>query len=371
MDSMKTDRNGIIIRTSIIGIVANVLLASFKAFVGIVSNSTAILIDSVNNFSDALSSLITIVGTILSKKEPDKKHPFGHGRIEYLSASIISIIVLYAGITALIQSISKIFNPDVPDYSLASLIIVASAVLVKLVLGSYVKKTGEKVSSSALVASGEDARFDAFLSLTTIIAALIFIFFHISLENYLAAIISLFIIKAGVEMLKDTINDILGGRIDSRISKNVKECINSFEEVFGTYDLIIHNYGPEKLVGSAHIEISDSLQATEIDELERNITNKVFKDCGVIMAGISIYAVNNTNKEAVLIGSQIRRIMEEYPSIIEMHGFFLKDNMIKFDIVIDFDEKKRDEIYAEFCQKVKEKLPNYEINIVLDSDISD
>ena len=368
---MNKDRNGIIIRTSVIGIVANVLLASFKAFVGIVSNSTAILIDAVNNFSDALSSLITIVGTVLSRKEPDKKHPFGHGRVEYISASIISIIVLYAGISALIRSIQEILNPSVPDYTTVGLIIVASAVIVKLLLGTYVKKTGEKVSSQALIASGNDARFDAFISSTTLIAALIFIAFKVSLESYLAAIISVFIIKAGYEMLKDTIDDILGGRIDSRISKNVKECINSFEEVYGTYDLIIHNYGPEKLVGSAHIEISDSLQASEIDELERNIANKVFKDCGVIMAGISIYAVNNTNKEAVLAGREIRTIMEEYPSIIEMHGFFLKDNMIKFDIVIDFDEKKRDEIYAEFCQKVKEKLPNYEINIVLDSDISD
>ena len=368
---MKNDRNGIIIRTSIVGIVTNVLLASFKAVVGVISNSTAIIIDAVNNFSDALSSLITIVGTVLSRKEPDKKHPFGHGRIEYISASIISIIVLYAGISAFIRSIEKIFNPSVPDYTTVSLIIVASAVIVKLILGSYVKKTGEKVSSQALIASGNDARFDAFISSTTLIAALIFIFFHISLESYLAAIISIFIIKAGVEMLKDTINDILGGRIDARISKNVKECINSFKEVYGTYDLIIHNYGPEKLVGSAHIEIPDNLTASEIDELERNISNRVYVETGVIMAGISIYAINNTNKEAVAIQSQIRTLIEEYPSIIEMHGFFLKGNTIKFDIVIDFDEKKRDEIYYEFCQKVKEKLPNYEINILLDSDISD
>ena len=368
---MKKDRNEIIIRTSVVGIVANVLLATFKAFIGVISNSTAILIDSVNNFSDALSSLITIVGTILSKKDPDKKHPFGHGRIEYISASIISIIVIYAGLNSLIRSISKIFNPDVPDYSIISLIIVASAVVVKLLLGSYVKKTGEKVSSQALVASGEDARFDAFLSLTTLIAALIFVFFQVSLENYLAAILSLFIIKSGYEMLKDTINDILGGRIDPRISKSVKDCINSFAEVYGTYDLIIHNYGPERLVGSAHIEVPNNLKATEIDELERNITNKVMKECGVIMAGISIYAINDTDKETAFIQSQIRTIMEEYPTIIEMHGFFLKDNTIKFDIVIDFDEKERDKIYNEFTQKIKGILPKYEICVVLDSDISD
>ena len=159
-------RDEIIVKTSVIGIVTNVLLATFKAFVGLASNSIAIVMDAVNNISDAASSVITIVGTKLAGKEPDKEHPFGYGRIEYLSAMLISIIILYAGVTAFVESVKKIISPEVPDYSTASFVIVAVAVITKIVLGSYVKKTGEKVNSDSLINSGEDARLDSVISKT-------------------------------------------------------------------------------------------------------------------------------------------------------------------------------------------------------------
>ena len=157
------NRDKVIVRTSIVGIVANIFLAAFKAVVGILSHSIAVVLDAVNNLSDALSSVITIVGTKLAGKLPDKKHPLGYGRIEYLSAMIVAAIVLYAGITSLVESVKKIIHPEKADYSAVALIIIASAVVVKLILGRYVKAQGEKVNSSALVASGADASFDAIL----------------------------------------------------------------------------------------------------------------------------------------------------------------------------------------------------------------
>ncbi|MBQ9464458.1 MAG: cation diffusion facilitator family transporter, partial [Lachnospiraceae bacterium] len=157
-------RDRIIVRTSVIGILANVFLAAFKAVIGLLSNSIAVVLDAVNNLSDALSSVITIVGTKLAGKRPDKKHPLGYGRIEYLSAMIVSAIVLYAGITSLVESIKKIIHPETPDYSRVSLIIIAAAVIVKIILGRFVKARGEKAGSQALVASGKDATFDAVLS---------------------------------------------------------------------------------------------------------------------------------------------------------------------------------------------------------------
>ena len=155
------NREKTIIRTSVIGILANVFLAAFKAFVGLTANSIAIVMDAVNNLTDAASSVITIVGTKLAGKEPDKKHPFGYGRIEYLSATLISMLVLYAGVTALIESARKIVQPDVPDYSPTALVIVAVAVVVKIVLGRYVKHVGEKVNSDSLKNSGADATLDS------------------------------------------------------------------------------------------------------------------------------------------------------------------------------------------------------------------
>ncbi|MBR0470393.1 MAG: cation diffusion facilitator family transporter, partial [Clostridia bacterium] len=163
------NRDKVIVRTSIIGIAANVFLAAFKAAVGIASNSIAVVLDAVNNLSDALSSVITVIGTKLAGKKPDKKHPLGYGRIEYLSAMIVSAIVLYAGITSAVESVKKIIWPEQADYSIVSLIIIASAVAVKIILGSYVKKQGKKVNSNALVASGADALFDAILSASVLL----------------------------------------------------------------------------------------------------------------------------------------------------------------------------------------------------------
>ena len=183
-------RDQIIIRTSIIGIAANIFLAGFKAFVGILSNSIAIVLDAVNNLSDALSSVITIVGTKLAGRAPDKKHPLGYGRIEYLSAAIISVIVLYAGVTSFTESVRKIIHPETPDYSALTLVIVASGVLVKILLGRYVRATGEKVGSDSLVASGSDALNDSIISASTLVAAVLYIKAGWSLEAWLGAVIS-------------------------------------------------------------------------------------------------------------------------------------------------------------------------------------
>ncbi|MDU0894856.1 MAG: cation diffusion facilitator family transporter, partial [Anaerococcus sp.] len=195
-DENAAEREKQIVKTSVVGIIANVVLAAIKAIVGLASNSIAIILDAVNNISDAGSSLITIVGTKLAAKDPDKEHPFGYGRVEYLSAMIISVIVLYAGITSLVEAIKKIMNPVIPTYTTPSLIIVAVAVVVKVVLGRYVKNVGLKVNSDSLVNSGQEAKLDSIVSASTLVAAAIFISFGLSLEAYLGAIISIIIIKS-------------------------------------------------------------------------------------------------------------------------------------------------------------------------------
>ena len=168
------NRDKIIVKTSIIGIVINIFLVIFKAIIGLFSNSIAIILDAVNNLSDVLSSVVTIVGTKLANKLPNKNHPLGYGRIEYMSAMLVSAIVLYAGITSIIASTKRIINPEPSDYSIISLIIIAIAVIVKILLGKYVKSQGKKVSSGALIASGADAMFDAILSTSVLASAIIY-----------------------------------------------------------------------------------------------------------------------------------------------------------------------------------------------------
>ena len=192
------NREKTIVRTSVVGIVTNVLLVGFKMTVGLISNSIAVILDAVNNLSDALSSVVTIIGAKLGAKQPNKKHPLGYGRIEYISSMIVAALVLYAGITSLVESVKKIIHPEAAEYSAATLIIISVAIAVKLVLGLYVKKQGKKVNSGALTASGSDALFDAILSASVLASAIVYLIFGISLEAYVGVVIAGFIIKASV-----------------------------------------------------------------------------------------------------------------------------------------------------------------------------
>ena len=367
------DREKQIIKTSIVGIIANIALASFKAVVGLLSRSVAITLDAVNNLSDALSSIITIIGTKIANKKPDKKHPLGHGRVEYLSTLVISIIILYAGVTALIESVKKIIHPEVPDYSAAAIIIVTVAIFVKIFLGLYVKKKGNEYKSDALVASGTDALFDSIISTATLVAAIVFIITGFSLESYLGVIISLIIIKSGFEMIRETISEILGERVDADIARKVKSIIKEFPDVYGAYDLVIHNYGPEMLIGSVHIEVPETLTAKELDKLGRMITGKVYAETGVTMTGVSVYSVNSEDKEAVQIEKDIKEVCLSHDGVLEVHGFYLEreDNTIRFDVIIDYDIKDRESIYEHITAEVQEKYPDYKICPLLDVDMSE
>ena len=289
------DRNKKIIQTSVISIITNILLATFKAVVGLVSNSIAIVLDAVNNLSDALSSLITIIGAKLAAKPADRKHPFGYGRIEYMTSLIIGALIIYAGVTSLIESIGAIMNPETPNYSTISLIIVAVGVIVKLLLGRYVKSVGEKVDSGALIGSGSEALLDAIVSFSTLVAALLFVLTKISIEAYLALVISILIIKSGVELLVETINRLLGERADSDLSKLIKSTACSVPNVVGAFDLVLHDYGPDRTVGSLHLEIDGNMKADEIDKLIRDVSNKVMEEHDVMLEAVSIYARNKAD----------------------------------------------------------------------------
>ena len=373
MENKTNNRDSIIIRTSIVGIVANVFLAGFKAFVGLAAHSVAIVMDAVNNLSDALSSLITIIGTKLAGRAPDKKHPLGHGRTEYLSAAIISIIVLYAGITALIESVKKIVHPETPEYTTLTLVIVAVAVIVKILLGLYVRNTGRRVDSDALVASGSDALFDSIISASTLVAALIFLTTGKSLESWLGAAIALFIIKSGIEMLRETLSSIIGERIPAETAVAVKDAINSFEEVSGSYDLIIHNYGPETLIGSVHIEVPDTITAHRLDELQRAIMRKVAEETGVIMTGISVYAKNTQDAKVREMEEYARKVTFSHEHALQLHGFYVDEpeKRVTFDVVIDYDEKEQQKVIEEIRSAMREKYPDYAVYVTLDYDISD
>lgn len=366
------NRDKIIVKTSVIGIVTNIFLATFKAIIGFLSNSIAVILDAVNNLSDVLSSVITIVGTKLANKMPDKKHPLGHGRIEYMSALLVSAIVLYAGITAAVESIKRIIHPEPSDYSVISLIIIAVAVVVKIVLGRYVKANGEKIKSGALIASGADAMFDAILSASVLASAIIYFTTEISLEAYVGVIISIVIIKAGIEMVTDTLSDILGRRADSETTKKIKQLLVEEPEVRGAYDLIIHNYGPNKNLASVHLELPDTMTVEQVDTLTRRLETKVYHETGVIIAGIGVYSFNTKNDEVAKIRNTIQETVMAHNWVLQMHGFYadMAAKAIRFDIVMSFEIEAKEGLEI-VTKEVTKLYPDYKITIAPDVDISD
>ena len=365
-------RDAVIVRTSIVGILGNFVLAAFKVAVGLVSSSIAIVLDAVNNLSDALSSLITIIGTKLSMRPADHDHPYGYGRVEYLSAIVIAAIVLAAGISSLKESIEAILDPATPTYTTPGLIIIAAAVVVKLVLGRYVKGVGEKVNSGSLVASGTDATNDAIISVTTLVAAGIFLLTGLKLEGPLGAVISVFIIKSGVEMLQETLSKVLGERVDTEVSTAVKEAACSVDGVLGVYDLILHDYGPDRMSGTLHVEVDEALTAPEIDVLAHRVQMAVMKQCGVIITSVGIYATNSS-ADVAKMREQVEKIVFAHDHVVQLHGFYVDEpaKHVHFDVVISFDDHDRRGTCELIRQECAERFPEYTFMVVSDVDISD
>lgn len=366
------NRDRIIVKTSTIGIITNVFLASFKAAVGILSNSIAVILDAVNNLSDVLSSVITIVGTKLAGKKPDKKHPLGYGRIEYLTAMIVSGIVFYAGLTSFVESVKKIITPVKPEYTVTSLIIIAVAVVVKIILGKYVKSQGEKVNSGSLVASGQDALSDAILSASVLGSAIFFMLKGISLEAYVGIIISIMIIKSAIEMMTETINEILGMRADKETTQKIKKILCDEPDVRGAYDFIIYNYGPDKNYASVHLELPDTMTVQEVDKLTRKLETKVFKETGIILVGVGVYSYNTGNTEAAKIQNKVQEKVLSHDWVVQLHGFYIdiEKKEMRFDAVMSFDIDPQEGLQTLY-DEMKNEYPDYSIQIAPDVDVSD
>ena len=366
------NRSAQIIRTSLVGIVSNVLLAGFKAAVGTLASSVAIVMDAVNNLSDALSSVITIIGTKLSQRPADRKHPFGFGRIEYFSAIIIAVIVLSAGITSLIESVKKIFNPTEPEYTTTTLVVIVVAIVVKLVLGRYVKQKGMQLNSDALIASGSDALFDAVITLATLVSAGVMMLWNVSLDGILGTLISIVIIKAGIEMLASPVNELLGTSISAELTNQIKKEVTEFEGVHGVYDLILHNYGPDVKIGSLHINVYDTMSAHEIHGLTRKITMQMIKRHGIVMT-VGVYAIaTGVNKRAEL-QSKVIQTLTAHKDIVQVHGFYYseKEKLLSVDVVPDISVHDEKAFISQLINEIRPMVPEMDVQIIIDHNYSE
>lgn len=371
----ESDRQKIIVRTSLLGILANIFLASVKLVTGLVSHSIAIVLDAVNNLSDVLSSVVTIAGAKLAGRSADKKHPYGYGRLEYMSAMIVSVIVLYAGITAFTESVKKIIHPETPDYSVVTLLIIASGVAVKIILGTYVKKIGNKVNSGSLSASGADALSDAVLSFAVLACGAIFVLTggRVSLEAFVSVGISLFIIRAGIGMIGDALNSILGQRVDAALARRIKSIAAENKDVIGAYDLMLNDYGPDKYIGSIHLEVPDTLSAGEIDRVTHEVSTDVYDKTGVIIAAVGIYSVDFRDDDEAKMRDEVKAVVMGYDHVLQTHGHYvdLEHKFMNFDMVIDYNSEDRTGLFKTIKEDLEKRWPDFTFRINLDPDMSE
>lgn len=364
-------RKQTIVRVGVWGIVVNVAYAVLKGLIGVVSGSIAILLDAVNNLSDAVSSIIAVGGIKLAMKPADKFHPFGHGRIEYISAMVIAVIIVAVGAMSIIGSVSKILHPSNTHYTWLMLLIMATGVVAKLWLGLYTLRKGKSEDSDSLYGSGMENLYDAIITFATIVSALIWFAWGLDLDGWFGAAISIFLIVTGAEIMRDTFDDILGHRVDSSLSKQLKSHIASFPDVMGAYDLILNNYGPSRMVGSVNIEVPEDMNAKDIQKLTERIQRDV-EDRYRIYLAIGIYA-SARDEKTLKFQNDVRAIVMEHSGAIQLHGFMVdeEEKYVTFDIVTDFSVKNREVFRHGIEDELHSVYPQYNFRINIDNDYSD
>ena len=364
-------RNRGITLASIKGIIGNVVLVIFKMIVGLASNSIAIILDAVNNLTDVLSSVLTIVGTKLAAKGADKEHPFGHGRIEYMTTMAIAFIILGAGLGSLKESIEKILHPEVSTFDVPSLAIIAVAIVVKVVMGRYIKAQGEKYKSDALVASGIDALFDAVITFATLVSAALVFFFDFDIQGYVGAAISVLILKAAYDILKEMYNHLLGVRADDNLVREIKETIAQHPNVGGVYDLVLNNYGPGETIGSVHITVPDTMTMADIHPLTKSIAVHLYTKFGIAMT-VGVYAENQPSLEVLEIRQALDQVVSLYTHVVQVHAFYVQEEkkVIYYDIIFDFDEEDPHGTLEKIKAEMQKRCPEYTQFAIVDTDFS-
>lgn len=360
-----------IVKTSLLGIFTNVALVAIKVIVGIFSLSISLILDGVNNLTDVVSSVVTIIGTKLSNKKPDKKHPYGHGRVEFITSSIVGIIIFIAGALAIYEAIMSLIRQEAPSYLTITFILIPIAIVAKIAIGIIYRIQGKKLNSDTLKASGLDALMDSILSLGTLIGAIISVTTGVHLEGYIGIVIGVFIIKTSIDVIRESISKIIGERIDKSTAQEFIQDVNKFPNVLGAFDLIVNNYGHDRSIGSVHIEVKDDMTAKEIQQLSREIQTFAFLKYKMILT-VGIYASNSLNEQEKKIKEDIFKIVLSHEGVVQIHGFYvdLTNKNISFDIVFDISNPHPEDMYNHVYNEIKELYKDYNVQITLDTDFS-
>lgn len=364
-------RSKYILMAGVVGIVVNIILATVKVIIGLISQSVAIVSDATNNFSDAASSLITLVGLKLSSRPADKRHPYGYGRIEYMSGVIVATLVIVVGVEFFKTSVDRILNPTEVHFTIVQLFILAVSIFAKLWLGNFNKKIGEKTNSSALKAAAADAVSDSIVSAITLLSAIVSKYTSLVIDGYVGFGMSIFIVYSGIQLLREPVSSIIGERADRELVQNIINEVKKYSPIMGAYDLILHNYGPTSYLGSVNVEVPDYLNVGEVYEVIKEAQRNVLDKYDTFLT-IGLYSVNTYNIEVMDMKERINKLVVNFPHVIETHAFNLdwKNKTIQFDTVIDFEIKDYEKLRSDIVLAINKEYPEYRITINLDRDFS-
>lgn len=356
---------------SVVGIICNVLLFAGKLAVGAILRSVSVMADAFNNLSDAASSVIGFVGVKMAEKPADKEHPFGHGRIEYIAALIVSFLVIEVGFTFFKSSLGKIREPEELSFSLVSTGILLASVAVKLWLGRFNRLLGKKINSSVMQAAAADAMGDVAATLATVFSILFYHFTNINIDGYVGILVSLAVMWAGIGIAKDTLEPLIGQPVDARLYREITDFVESYDGILGSHDLIVHNYGPTRSLASIHAEVPSNVDIETSHEIIDKIERDAAKKLGLFLV-IHMDPVATQDKRVARLKEEVSAAMKTIDSRLSLHDFRVVDgehqiNLI-FDVVVPHSYEKKDmtQLHLDIMEKVSELDSRYQCVITIE-----
>lgn len=340
------------------GIVCNLLLFAFKIAVGSLAHSVAIVADAFNNLSDAGSSVVTLVSFRLSGMPADEEHPFGHGRMEYLSAMAVAVLIVIAGFELATSAIDKILNPTASETDVITIIVLVAAIAVKLWLAIFNRRIGERIRSDALLAAGVDSRNDVLCTSLVLVSAVIGYFTDWMIDGYVGLAIALFVMWSGFTIIRDTLSPLLGQKPDETLVANIKETVLSYDGVVGIHDLIVHDYGPGRIIASLHAEVPASQDILLSHDIIDRIENELMHRFNIVSC-IHMDPVDTDDPETVRLKALAEEVLRTIDEQLTMHDFRvvagLTHTNILFDVIVPYDYPARNTLAAQIDAALKQR----------------
>lgn len=356
--------------SSVTGIICNIILFLLKYIMGTLSGSISIISDAFNNLSDSASCIVTLLGYKMASKPADKDHPFGHGRMEYLTALFIAVLILIVAFELLKNSVDKIIHPEKLTFSIVVFASLIVSIAVKLWMSYFNTGLGKKINSSVMLATARDSRTDVIATSATCISILSALVTDIPVDGFMGIVVSVFIFKSGIDIVKDTVDELLGGPADPETADEIRKIILKNEKIIGMHDLLIHNYGPGNMIGSCHAEVESTEDFLEVHDIIDTLEREIHDSLNIMMT-IHMDPVETDNEYVNKLRKMIKGIVGNIDSSLHIHDFRVvpgdtHTNLI-FDIVVPYEcEHSQDEIKSIIDEKLAEKEKHYYTVITFD-----